>query len=222
MFTVGFREAATRAYTQLKSLRKVSELLNVSISSLSRWCHRLNPKRWRRSPRVLTEKIVDIIRFALKDDTTRCSCSSILEYLERHHGIRISRQLVHLVVRKRLNHTFKRSKKRGKKDIVTRRLGIRDFLKGVKHFHESGRQLVAVDECGFDQRCVPVYSYAPKGHTAILTFSPNTKDRRRVTVTMIMGIDSATGKHFEHLLQHPRNSSSFVHFCLTQRAALLR
>jgi len=198
-----------RAYAQLKSLRKVSEVLNVSISSLSRWCHRLSPKNRRHSPRVLTKKIVDIIRFALKDDTTRCSCSGILEYLERHHGIHISRQLVHLVVRKRLNYTFKRSRKRGKSNALKRRLDIREFLKGVEHFHKSGT-LVAVDECGFDQRCVPVYAYAPKGHPAILTYLPNTKDRRRVT--MVMGIDSATGKHFEHLLQHPCNSSSFVHF----------
>ena len=209
MFNIGFREAAMRAYEQLKSLRKVSKLLNVSISSLSRWCRRLCPKSWRHTPSVLTEKIVDLIRVALKDDITRCSCYGILEYLDRHHGIRVSRQLVHLVVRKRLNHTFKRSRKRGKSDTSTHRLNVHDFCKNVEPFYKSGA-LVAVDECGFDQRCVPVYSYAPRGRPAVLTYLPNTKDRTRVT--MVMGIDSATGTHFEHLLRHPCNSSSFSHF----------
>lgn len=209
MYPVGFREAAMRAYARLNSLRRVSELLNVSISSLSRWCRRLHSKCWKQSPRVLTETIVDLIRSALQEDTTRCSCSSILEFLKLRHQIHISRQLVHLVVRKRLNYTFKRSRKRGKRDAVTQHSNVRDFLRKIYHFHISGK-LAAVDECGFDQRCVPVYAYAPKGHPAILSYLPNTKDRSRVT--MVMGIDSATGSHFEHLLQHPCNSSAFAVF----------
>lgn len=209
MYPIGFREAAMRAYAQLNSLRKVSELLNVSISSLSRWCRRLHSKNWKKSPRVLTETVVDLIHLALQDDTSRFSCSSILEFLEKHHQVRISRQLVHLVVRKRLNYTFKRSRKRGKCDVLTQRSSVHNFLKRLDRFRLSGK-LVAVDECGFDQRCVPVYAYAPKGNPAILAYLPNTKDRSRVT--MVMGIDSATGSHFKHLLQHPCNSRAFAVF----------
>ena len=209
MYPLGFREAAITAYTLLNSLRRVSELLNVSVSSLSRWCHRLHSKHWKNSPRVITEYIVDLIRSALQNDTTRFSCSSIVEFLESHHQICVSRQLVHLIVRKRLNYTFKRSRKRGRRDVLSQRSNIHDFLKRIEHFRFSGK-LIAVDECGFDQRCVPVYAYAPKGHPAILSCLPNTKDRNRVT--MVMGIDSTTGSHFEHLLQHPCNSSAFAAF----------
>jgi len=157
----------------------------------------------------LTETIVNLIHSALQDDTTRFSCSGILEFLEIHHQIRISRQLVHLVVRKRLNYTFKRSRKRGRRDESSQHSNIHDFLKRMDPFRRSGK-LVAVDECGFDQRCVPVYSYAPKGYPAVLTYLPNTKDRNRVT--MVMGIDSSTGSHFEHLLQYPCNSGAFAVF----------
>jgi len=45
-----------------------------------------------------------------------------------------------------------------------------DFLR----FEKAGK-LAAVDECGFDQRCAPVYAYAL---TAVST--PNIKHKKRV------------------------------------------
>jgi len=123
---------------------------------------------------------------------------------------------VHLIVRKRLNYTFKRTRKRGRCDAHVQRSKVISFLQDVDKFKRSGK-LAAVHECGFDQRCVPVYAYAPKGCQAIATFDPNTNDRTRVT--MVMSIERQSGTRFQHLLSTPCNSGTFATFlrCLPFR-----
>jgi len=114
------------------------------------------------------------------------SCTHVVETLKAVWGISMSRQLVHLIVRKRLNYTFKRTRKRGNYEPKRQAEDTSRFLHDFLRFEKAGK-LAAVDECGFDQRCVPVYAYALRGKQAILKYVPNTTDRRRVT--MIMGIE---------------------------------
>ena len=53
--------------------------------------------------------------------------------------------------------------------------------------------IVSIDESGFDQRCKPIYGYAPRGHPAIVKMKA-CKDRRRLT--LLLAIDSVGGSHW--------------------------
>lgn len=212
MYSLGFREAAVRVCDSY-SLRNVARLLKISIASLSRWCRNIHPKKWERSPSLATDEIVSAISFFLKHSVC-FSCTHIVEKLKSDQGISISRQLVHVIVRKRLNYTFKRTRKRGRHEPPIQIERAKRFLDAINEFEHKGK-LAAIDECGFDQRCKPVYAYAPSGKQAILKYVPNTIDRKRVT--MLMSIYRNTGTKKQILSHTPCNSESFASFLRSLR-----
>lgn len=213
MYDIGYRIAALTLYQNVRSLRRVSQLLrhqnnSIGIATLARWCRRIQPQTWKPKKRVITQELVHIIQGIMKHSPC-LSCTHVLEVLNSDHGIHVSRQLIHLIVRKTLNYTYKRTRKRGRTNSADRLTKLNQFIHIVKHFRDTNR-LVAVDECGFDQRCMPVYAYSPKGRPAILEYTPNTTDRTRVS--MIMGINYDTGSYCTRLSNTPCNSRDFADF----------
>lgn len=210
MYDYGFRQAALRVCQQTQTLREASALLGVSISSLSRWQRHPHPRHWTTHPRIATDDLVQLVRVIM--DQGHCfSCTDVRHCLLHEHGVMLSRQLVHLILSRRLGLSYKRTRKRSTRHQSHAPM-MRHQLLHILELYRS-RRIVAVDESGFDHRCVPVYAYAPKGRQAVLRFHPNTTDRRRIT--LVMGIDSLHGETHTMLSETSVTAASFSDFVLS-------
>jgi len=175
------------------------------MSASHRWCQRITPKQWKRSPHIATDTLRAIVK-DIATHSTLYSCIQLVRVLHDQYSISISRQLAHVMLCKTLGFSFKRTRKRGTiRNHDTSRYAM--FAKDASDFECNGN-LVAIDECGFDQRCIPVYAYAPKGQQAILQYAP-IRDRRHFT--LVMAIDSK-GTHREMLLPYACNRHTFSSF----------
>ena len=218
MYDIGFRAAALRAYEYTGSLRKTANLLRVSLASVYRWCcRRILPTPWTHTPRKATQQVIETIRAICQKASPVLSATDIVHTLEKEHGVRISRQLAYLILSRKLGFSFKRTRKRprllaGKHEQECerqreRRDAFRRFCKAFVQYNAE-RKLVAIDldECGFDQRCVPVYAYAPKGQVALVHANLNS-DRRRYTLMMAIASDPRLGKTRHQLIVHRKCTS---------------
>ena len=180
MYHPAFREAALRVYTQFGSMRRAAAVLSISVASLSRWLHDLQPKTWHRPPSKMVESVVKASSAYLRS-TTVCSSLELVAHLQTACDVSISRQLA-LCIMRRLGYTFKPARKRFvavKIDPAAALARRTSFYAEFSNALDAGL-VVAVDESGFDQRATPLYAFAPKGEPAILT-CPTCRDHRRVS-----------------------------------------
>lgn len=198
MYDIQVRIASLRVITSLHSLSKSSYLLGISKASLSRWTKRLHPSPWNRKPHLSTPSLISNVKELLRNKLY-FSLQSLQNDLSSFYDSCPSKQLLHLILRKRLGFSFKRTKKRGvprnRNNTIDVRQRYVSFLREYVSCLER-RTLVSVDECGFDHRCVPTYAYSPKGTPAIASYS-TTSDRSRYTLNM--AISANDGSHVSNL-----------------------
>lgn len=106
------------------------------------------------------------IKLAL-DKHPHTTSGQLRVHIKSMFGIDVSRQLVALVVRKKLKYSWKRTRKRGPRGVGWTPERISEFKRQFLLAHEQGR-LSSWDESSFDQRCRPVYGYAKMGAQAIM------------------------------------------------------
>ncbi len=194
-------------YDYFGSMRKASLALKVSVASISRWCAQPIPTSCRRRCCTKTsDALVALISMYLKENPGS-SCPTIVRQIKETLGCSVSRQLVHVIVRKRLGLTFKRTRKRG---CSSKRFDRPAFFSAFLDAHARGR-LVAIDESGFDQRCTPVYGYAPKGQPAIVNWK-TCSDRKRYN--LVMAIHGTSGASHRVITANPVNGTTFSQFIL--------
>jgi DDE superfamily endonuclease len=132
--------------------------------------------------------LIATIEILLKRNPSTC-CKEIVEEIKTSFQMTISKQLVHLII-KRLGYSFKRIRKRGqskKKDQL-----IVEFKNAYKQI-PAGTRIFAIDESGFDNRPLPIYGYALRGQQAILEYKPST-DRKHYS--LLMGITNDGSKNY--------------------------
>ena len=112
MYGIEFRKAWMVEF--FGSLRQVSRILKVSISTLSRWSNQLNPQKRRNGPRKASDALIEIIRIFMRANPTS-TCPHVVKHVLEMTGMRISRQLVHLILKKRLGLTWGITQENAKK-----------------------------------------------------------------------------------------------------------
>ena len=203
MYEIGFRRATLVLYAYFKSMRKVGKMLNVSIASICRWNKCMDfKKRVRKSPK--TSDALKSFIFALLSEKPFLSCIDISKMISIEFGYKVSRQLIHLIIKKS-NWTYKRIRTRG--NSVKKQFLTNLFIANYKTIPVDAK-IVSIDESGFDQRAHPIYGYSPKGKQAILTHSYS-PDRNRIS--LILGISNIGEKHFT-LVTGSVNSQIFQDF----------
>ena len=192
-------------YDFFGSLRQVSRILKVSIASLSRWNNRLNPQNRTNGPRKTTDAMIEIVRIFMRNNPT-ATCPRVVKHVSEMTGILISRQLAHLILKKRLGLTYKRTRKRGR----SKRKDGFDFTSFFQSFEAAilSKSLVAIDESGFDQRSTAIYAYSPKGTPAILEWKTCTDHRH---YNLLMSIHQ-NGKLDKSLSSTSINGETFAEY----------
>jgi len=210
MYETGFRTAAINVIERSPSLRVAAHLIGVSKASLSRWSKRIVPRAWHKTPSTRVLRVIDIVRHLL-----RCKTYFSLTLLSRDiaslYDIYVSKQLLHLILIKRFNYSFKRTKSRG----VSKATPPRQLLRRYARFHECYTRalergnIVAIDECGFDQRCKPAYAYSPVGTSPIVPYN-TCHDRNRYSLVMAISYQNAGCE--SHLAPSSCKSTDFRDF----------
>ena len=177
-----FRLAALRIYEYMGSMRKAAAALRISAASICRWVARSEqlPRRRRSKITAAMEALVQS-KLASVPWTT---CSALAAHMFEVFQVRVSRQLVHVIV-KRLGLSWKRTRSRGtsKASDDLRK----SFVQAAQTLRDGSHVVISVDESGFDQRCRPVYGFAPKG-VPVICRAPSNPDRRRLS--LLMAVDS--------------------------------
>ena len=104
MYDIGFRIAALKLYSYFLSLRKTSKILNISISTISRWNANICIKKRNRIP----VKNSEALRNFVKTQTTinPCiTCPILCAKIQESFKFSVSRQLVNIIM-KQVNISF--------------------------------------------------------------------------------------------------------------------
>ena len=180
MYRIPFRQAVIRVYSYTGSMRKTAAICSVSAASVCRWLKRLEPKCRLGQRKILSDALVASVD-AFMRNKTRCSSTEVVTFIQDVWKISISRQLAHCII-KRLGFTYKRTRKRSASLRSKTLPHTNSFFERFQTAFRDGT-LAAIDESGFDQRCHPIYGYAPAGSQAITEVVP-CKDRRRYNLIM--------------------------------------
>lgn len=196
-YPISYREAIVTICRQLNSIRATASLVKPSASSICRWMRSIEPRKRAKGLSKITELMVAAIESHVFEHPEARACT-IVRFLSERFNIQVSRQLVQTVLSRRLNFSFKRTRKRGP-DLCNNleyKARVSQFVKKLHQAFCDKRLIVSVDESGADQRCRPHYGYAKKGHQAILHHPP-VSCPHHVRTSLIMAIASDGSRHHQ-------------------------
>ena len=155
MYAVPFRKAVLLAYKHLRSLRKTAKLFDISVSTLQRWCNKLQPNHWPQKRRP------DILEFILSFVTSNpfATCMQVCRKVYNVFDHKVSRQLVsvvlktHAITYKRARHCVPPSK-----DIVNIMMPL--FCTA---FQSARPNLICIDETNVSEKTQSLYGWYTKG-----------------------------------------------------------
>lgn len=188
MYSVEIRKITINIYNYFKSLRKTSKILNISISSISRWINNLYPKKRIFNPIKQTDVIINYIKYKLIECPTY-SCREFVVKIEQDLNIKISRQLINLIIKKRLNYTYKKIKNRC--FSKNKELKVKEFINQFKNI-KNNSLIVSIDESGFDKRPKQVYGYNLKGKRLFINYKNYSVDK----YSLLLAISNNGKKEF--------------------------
>jgi len=205
MYSLEVRKMALKVYDHFKSLRKVSKILGISPASLSRWNKNLRPKDRTSKCSKMTDALKSFIIFNVLQNPLLTTID-LVQMIFENFQVKISRQLVHLILKKE-NITYKRIRIRGvskKKEELTT-----EFIEKYKECISSNKNIVSIDESGFDQRGKRTYGYSLIGTKAIVSQSLCTQSFR---YNLIYAISRKDGKHTFELTTEKVKGIHFANF----------
>ena len=197
MHSNDYRKAAILLYEHSGSMRHVSKVLKVSVSTVCRWLKRSVHAIWPKGRAgKITDQLIDFVRSTLTQNpsthASRVACA-----FENSTGIKVSRQLISLIISTRLNMSYKRVRKRGipsRLDLHADR--INEFKAAFVSAYDAG-SLACCDESGFDHRARPIYGYAVKSKQCVLTVPYSKCKHIHYTLTQGIHMDGSTHHSFK-------------------------
>lgn len=205
MYSLDVRKMALKLYDHFKSLRKVSKIIGICPASLSRWNKNINPKNRTAKCSKMTDALKSFIIFNVLKNPLLTTID-LVQMIFESFQMKISRQLVHLIL-KRENITYKRIRTRGvskKKEELTK-----EFIEKYKQIISINKNVVSIDESGFDQRGKQTYGYSMKGTKAIVSHGLSSK---HIRYNLIYAISREDGKHAFELTTEKIKGAQFSNF----------
>jgi len=183
VYSCDFKIAAIKAYNYIASLRQVSNIFSVSISTLSRWNNaaRHNTLLCRKSrPSKISDALVTFIKQLLINNpfVTRTALKNIIWDI---FGISVSEALVGTCIQK-AGFTKKKTRSRPCKEAGTK--NIEEFLSEFMEARRSHKRIISIDETGFDDTSLPHMGYSLKGSRLVIKHPRTSWKRTSVTAAV--------------------------------------
>lgn len=205
MYDSGFRSAAFAVYSYLRSIRKTSKALGISKSTLSKWKAQTQRQKSTRKRKYLQQNIRDTI-CQLLNGSPFLTCTELRHLVFKHTGVNISRQLVSIALK---TYGYSKVKTRNVHErALVQAPRIKEFFHAFTAIRSSDTPVVAVDECGFDSRMLPLKGYSKRGHRLTVADKRSQCWKRKNTIMSI----STTGQWDCSVHDRPINSDIFCQF----------
>ena len=188
MYSLDARVLALNVLAHAGTFRKAAGILQMSASSLWRWSKKLHPIGWPKSGtkvQALTNALGAFVTLSLRERPwlTRAGLKALVS---DRFGLDLSLACLGAVVRA-CGFSFRRLRTRLVRRSNPQALQEWDQTfreRFVQHLSDPGAApLVAIDECGFDGRMLPLYGYADRGAPAVARCS-TISDRKRHNLIM--------------------------------------
>ena len=153
-YSTDFKLIAVKLYSKLNSIRKVSELLNCSKSSLQRWIERyyetkyVNRKDYKPRESIITNEILNFISELIKKNPT-IILSKIKKEIIKKFNVKISKTYLFYIIRNKLKITYKQLRKKyyPEKKLATLKKDKEEFYKTI--IDKNKRNIISIDETAF-------------------------------------------------------------------------
>jgi transposase len=216
MYHSEFVRAVAIAYTKMKSLRKVAAMFELGLSTIKRW--KANEWCRIRSPKShVPPQVIEFIQGIIAHNPFY-SCTTISQRVHEVFGMRISRQLMAIVLKR-----YRISKVRSRlavpeQCIEKQNMQLRTFVHDIAQL--GGRPIVAIDESGVDERTRPVMGYVQQGQRL---YAPRqTGSWSHVSVVMAITQDGVLGHNLHYGAINTERFALFVEgLHLPQNAVVL-
>jgi transposase len=165
MYSLDVRKFVIIVYNKLNSLRKTSELLGISKSTISRWKHHTEKKMYKKRGSKLNNPIViDAIRGCLRLHQF-ASVGEIQRYLWTTCEINVSNELLRLFMKEKMKLTYQKPRFYPIPNESRLEQKTLDYIEEFENsfFKSSKRTLVSIDEVGFSSNTRPLKGWNKKG-----------------------------------------------------------
>lgn len=192
-------------YRRQGSLRKTADLMCVSHMTVKRWIKSLErQKREKRNTktRCIMDFVIDIV--SSEPETT---LKQIQNKVEQHINIRVSKELIRLILKKQ-NISRKKIRYFGEcKDLTMK---TETFMAHRNLLLSKGRKFVSIDETSFGRHHRIVYGYSKKGNRIY-----KRKANARVTTKSALCCLDQNGNIRYELVYGGVNSDTFYDFLIS-------
>ena len=215
-----YRKAALLMYAYSGSMRQVAKILKISVSTICRWSKRRECAKWPSRDGKITEHLIAYVKSTLTQNPVVHAAKIACDF-EKSTGIKVSRQLISLVISKRLNMSYKRVRKRGlpsRLDLHADR--IKEFKFTFVDAYDRGT-LACCDESGFDHRARPIYGYAMKSRQCVLTVPYSKCKHVHYTLTQGMHMDGSNHYLFKEGSNRAIDFENFLETLPFERGTVL-
>lgn len=202
MYNIDIRKLCLQVYKFTNSMRKTSILLNISISSISRWNRNLLRKTYHRLSNKSINAIL-IFQNIVKNNpliTLRELKSIIFKQLH----ISCSIQLLRLIIKK---HGYSRKKIKFYGETHNQKTKTTDFIHYRNLYMSQGYKFYSLDEVSFNRNTKPTYGYSKIGHPIHIK-----KYKPRITTTSYMVLIDEQNIVKKQKSTKPFNTHSFQEF----------
>lgn len=187
MYSQDYRKAVIEVCTALgRKIRATAKLVKASASTICRWMNAAiaeqnNTKKSRAS--IITDAIIQTIQQYIEENPAAVA-HEITHHVNKVFDLNVSRQLIYLILTRKMNLTYKKGYIRNK-DLSHDpkfQAHIRNFCDFVHESIKKGTTIVSFDESGVDPSCKRISTYSPKGQPTILYGKPSKDKHERTSI----------------------------------------
>jgi transposase len=207
MYSIEVRKIIINIYKQIKNLRVVESITNISKSTISRWNNSILPAKRNTKINILSPLIIDIVTISLKLNPY-FTISDIQTHINKTCKIKCSYGLVRNVI-KNMNLTYKKPKFINCPNKDNIKLKTELFINTFKNNLKDDTVIASIDEIGFSSKFNPLFSWSTKGKPNYINITTPLKDRNNTSVCACI---TNKGKIYYTIQNGSFNKQSFFTF----------
>ena len=210
MYSLEIRKIVINIYNQIKNVRKVESLTNISKSTISRWNKSILPAKRKTKIIILTPLIIDIVTISLKLNPF-FTVKDIQMHINNTCNITCSYGLVRNIM-KQMNLSYKKPKFINCPNKDNIKLKTEIFINKFKSNLKDDITIASIDEIGFSSKINPLFSWSTKGKPNYINITTPLKDRNNTSVCACI---TNKNKLYYSIQNNSFNKNSFLVFLKT-------
>lgn len=203
MYSLDIRKLACRLYEKFQSLRKTANILEISHTSISRWLHKLERKKYFRKSKICSEHVIETIKISLLINPF-ISTRKLIVKIKEVCQVDVSRELIRVAISK-LGYTKKKAKFFSCPKNLPEKTTIFKNLRN--QFINENRPFFSLDETSFGRHGKDMKGYSIKG-TPLSIKKP--QPRMTTVSSLVIMSNNEIIKHKEK--EGSYNKESFLSF----------